>query len=157
MRSQKETFARIARALDRASVSIDRIMWLDAIGDEDDGAREYLEDEILSESEERIKEVFRGRHNADGVTPLTVEEIINHGGWIVQASHRAPDPDHVFFENGKPIGWWAAPGLYFHFFHLADLGVALCRALAWARQTDKEAFKKAIGKVSRPKPTIRKE
>ena len=83
MRSQKETFARIARALDRASVSIDRIMWLDAIGDEDDGAREYLEDEILSESEERIKEVFRGRHNADGVTPLTVEEIINHGGWIV--------------------------------------------------------------------------
>ena len=92
MRSQKETFARIARALDRASVSIDRIMWLDAIGDEDDGAREYLEDEILSESEERIKEVFRGRHNADGVTPLTVEEIINHGGWIVQASHRAPDP-----------------------------------------------------------------
>lgn len=151
MRSRKDTFARIAEALVEKNVSIDRITWLDVVSDNDNGARDYLEDEILSDGEERLKEVFGAKFGAyldalceSGETSFAADSIIEKGGWVVQASHQAPDINHVRFENDKPRSWRLEPCLCFHFFHHHDLSIALCKALAWARRIDRRAFAEAL-------------
>ena len=150
MPSRNNMFFRLAERFRDYNISIDRITWLTGIGENDNGARDYLGEEVLDQTEERLKETFGKERGAflsvlceEGKTDEAVDELLWRGGWLVQASFRQPDPKTVNFGDNGPYSWTPSPWLSFHYFHHLNLNVALCKALLWGARLEMHAFAEA--------------
>ena len=150
MPSRTRMFSRLAERFQDYNISIDRITWLTGIGENDNGARDYLEEEVLDQTEKRLKETFGKEQGAflyvlceEGKTDEAVDELLCRGGWLVQASCRQPDPKTIRFQDNTPYSWTPSPWLSFHYFHHRNLNVALCKALLWGARLEMRAFAEA--------------
>lgn len=150
MPNRNRMFTRLAERLCDYGISIDRITWLTGVGEDDNGVRDYLREEVLDQTEERLGAIFGREQGAFlnvlcevGKTDEAVDELLLRGGWLVQASFRQPNPKTVNFRDNEPYSWTPSPWLSFHYFHHRNLNVALCKALLWGARLEMRAFAEA--------------
>lgn len=147
---ERKMFNRLAKRLYYSGISIDRITWLNGVGEDENGVRDYLEDDVLNRAEEMIEETFGKEQGAflnalydEGDVDEAVDEILRQDGWLVQASYRQPDPKTITFRDNGPTTWMSAPWLLTHCFYHRDLSIALCKALLWGIRQKRRAFAEA--------------
>jgi len=150
MPNRNRIFSRLAEQFQDYNISIDRITWLTGVDGDFNGVRGYLEEEVLDQTAEQLKEIFGKEQGAflnvlceEGNTDEAVDELLRRGGWLVQASCRRPDPKTVRFQNNSPYSWTTSPWLSFHYFHHRNLNMALCKALLWGARLERRAFAEA--------------
>ena len=85
----RKMFNRLAKRLYYSGISIDRITWLNGVGEDENGVRDYLEDDVLNRTEERIEETFGKEQGAflnslcdEGDTDEAVDEILRQDGYL---------------------------------------------------------------------------
>lgn len=154
MPEMDKLFCRLAEKFAEHDISVDRITWLSGVGVEDNGARDYLKDDVLSKNKEALKKIFGdtighylneilGDEGGEGVE-CAVDELLLLDGWIVQVSYREPNPKTVKIVNGDRVSSWTPSSwITTTFIYSGSLSTALCKALLWGHRLKRHAFAEA--------------
>lgn len=140
---------RLEEAIQESDISVDRIIWLPLLKENDDNWK-FINEDILNTDAAGLKEIFGERLGGlfqnmfdaeDYESPLY--ELSKRGGWLVSATCRPPDPKTIRFENGKAQSWALASFAKIGVFYAPKLTTALCKALLWEHRLEQQAVRKA--------------
>lgn len=141
----------IAQKLKEQHITLERILWLDAVGNNFESVLEDVQ-EIFEDSEASIiQSIGRELWNEimpppdEMVSPAELaEELVCRKGWVVEVFFNLPDiREKIVFKGKKPVSWKQSVGVQSRDYYAPTLEAALCRALIWTARERRRAFRKA--------------
>ncbi len=141
----------IAQKLKEQHITLERILWLDAVGNNFESVLEDVQ-EIFEYSEASIIQSI-GRKLWNEIMPPPDEtvspaelagELVCRKGWVVEIFFNLPDiRKNIVFKDKKPVVWEQSAGVQDRYYYGETLEAALCRALLWTVRERHRAFRKA--------------